>query len=806
MPTLPERTTLLRRLPLFATVPSHAIAPLAERAEIQRARAGATIVREGDPGQLLYVVVAGRLRVSVGGETVLAYLGPGDFFGEMALLTGEPRSATVTAEEPVQLLALGHGALKALAAEYPPVGDAIEQAMEERRTRRTFLNEASLVARLPNAPATLLAGRDRAADIVLDDPSVRSHHARFEVTDAGVTVRPAHPAAEVRLNGELVAGSAVARESDRIDLGGVPLFVVGDALYTFHARRGIAIDARAIEVRVAGGHSILYPCDLRVQPGELVAIVGPSGAGKTTLLHTLLGHTRPSAGTVRFDGADIQLHAQAFRRLLGYVPQDDLVHLDLTVRESLRASGRLRLPADVSPAELEERVQRVIDAVKLSNQADRLVRRLSGGERKRASVALELLSEPRAFFLDEPTSGLDPGLDASLMELLRELANDGRTVILTTHATRNLEICDRLVVVSGGRLAYDGRPDAAPGHFGVDGFEQVYRTLRDTPAEELERRLHGENQGDPAPAGEASHLPLPVPARAGRFAGATEALHQFGALLRRDLRVTVRDRVNLALRLLGAPLIAFSLLLTFDPDLFALERDDGGNARSAVTLLYLAVVVGIFLAAFTSANVITREAGIYRRERLVNLSPAAYVSSKVVVLAGFVLVQSLVLVGVLFFRIELPPPQLEVFAKLFGIVMLSGLGGMGMALLISALSPNADRAATLVVLILIPQLIFAGSTVPRSEMSQASRVVSELTISKWGLELAGAATDLDSRIFAQSTHEREMPAELGGNVDVRVSTPFDDAFKVDMPLRWGVLAGFFVVFVAATYVVQARRR
>jgi hypothetical protein len=281
------------------------------------------------------------------------------------------------------------------------------------------------------------------------------------------------------------------------------------------------------------------------------------------------------------------------------------------------------------------------------------------------------------------------------------------------------------------------------------------------------------------------------------------ALEQTWHLVQRDLRVLARDRVNMVLRVLGAPALALLQLATFDRHIFEVLRADGGNAQQAMTLLYLSSAICLFLGAFTCANVITRENSIFRRERLVGLSPTAYVSAKVLVLGAFSVLQGVLFVAVLVIGIDFPDsPATEM--EIAGALVLTSLAGVTMGLLLSALSPNADRAAILVVLALIPQLIFAGSTVPRSEMSHVSRAVSEMTITKWALELEGITTGLDSRFDAQSTIRAAAPD--GSEVAVEVPyRPFEHAFEGDAGWRWFVLAGFVAVFTAGTWLAQRRK-
>jgi len=288
--------------------------------------------------------------------------------------------------------------------------------------------------------------------------------------------------------------------------------------------------------------------------------------------------------------------------------------------------------------------------------------------------------------------------------------------------------------------------------------------------------------------------------------GVGKVARQWFYLGSRDVRVTLADRLTMAVRVFGPPLLAASLLLTFERDILAETLAQGGNARASLTLLYLAAAVSLFLGAFTASNAITRESAIFRRERMVDLSALAYVLAKVTVLGAFALFQGFIVVAVLAIGIDFPGPRAEVLLQLGAAMSVTSLAGTSLGLLVSSLSPNADRAAILVVLLIIPQLVFAGSTVPRSEMSSSALITSDAMVSKWSVELLGGIVDLERRFNAQSYIE-VAPTAGGPKIAVQVpDRPFEKAFRGDQAPKWLVLAGFSFVFVASTLVVQSRKR
>ena len=279
---------------------------------------------------------------------------------------------------------------------------------------------------------------------------------------------------------------------------------------------------------------------------------------------------------------------------------------------------------------------------------------------------------------------------------------------------------------------------------------------------------------------------------------------QFPPLLDRTIRTTVRDRVNMLLRFAGPPILGASLVITFDRSIFALLKDNGGAYGSAVTMLYLVAAISLFLGAFTAGNAITSERAIFRRERLSGLSSTAYVLAKFAVLGTFSVLQSVLLVGVLAIGINFA--DFQTVLLVIGATSLTTLAGTTMGMLISSLSPNPDRASILIVLVLIPQLIFAGATVPRSEMSVASKLVSDITVSKWSLELSGLITNLEIREDKQAKFNIEIPGMGAVTAGIpRDLRTFNHAFIDERYVKWLVLSGFSVLFLGTTLVVQASK-
>jgi ABC-type multidrug transport system ATPase subunit len=261
----------------------------------------------------------------------------------------------------------------------------------------------------------------------------------------------------------------------------------GYGLQRLAAAQRIQIDVENLEMTYttkfpppAKSFNALRGTSLSIQPQEFVAIIGGSGSGKSTLMRSLNGAARATGGQVRVNGEDFYTHYAQFQPIIGYVPQRDIVQENLSIYQTLWFAGRLRFPNE-PVASIKQRIKRALDALELTDYQERLVKNLSGGQRKRVSIAVELMADPRLLFLDEPSSGLDPGLDYALMDTLRRLADRGHNVVIVTHTTLNVDMCDQLALVARGNLAYYGPPRDALTFFNVKDFPEIYNRVQQIP-------------------------------------------------------------------------------------------------------------------------------------------------------------------------------------------------------------------------------------------------------------------------------------------------------------------------------------
>ncbi len=699
----------------------------------------------------------------------------------------------------------------------------------------------------PNDPQITI-GRE-GSEIVLENPQVSRQHAVIDRVGGSHVLRDVGSTNGTFVNGQRISQHTLA-PGDVIQIGAFKLVYDGDSLDQYDQRGALRIDARGLtrEVRRDGKtRAILKDVSLSIAPREFVALVGGSGTGKSTLMNALSGYVPASAGQVLVNGDDYYRNFDAYRTLLGYVPQDDIIHRTLPVDRALAYAAELRLPADTKPAEIAQRIERVLDDVEMSPHRDKLVENLSGGQRKRVSIGAELLADPSLFFLDEPTSGLDPGLEKKMMYTLRRLADSGRTVVLVTHATANISQCDHVAFMSDGRMVYFGPPAEATQFFGVGSgdFADIYTKLeglanpqdadrwavvqRDLQAEydswsakNQEPRTKNRDDaagsrfsvlgsGTPAlaelwelkfraspqyaryVAGRLAQAPAgPIAAGGASSGGAPRVspLRQFGILARRYLDLIVQDRRNLGILLLQAPIIGALLMLVAKSDALVGERTFASEAKK---VLFMLATVAVWFGIINAAREITKESPIFRRERLANLRIGPYVLSKIAILLMLVVLQSALLLGLVSLKVAVPAAGvlLPGWIELYITTLLTSLAGLAIGLAISSAAATPDRAISLVPLALIPQILFAGVIFTLGDGWSIQRVLSWFTISRWAMDAYGTTANLN-----------DLPFQPGM---LRVAKD-EYAFTAGHLLgRWGILLLYMLVCLGIT-AWQLKRR
>ncbi|MFG2727569.1 FHA domain-containing protein [Streptomyces canus] len=584
----------------------------------------------------------------------------------------------------------------------------------------------------PLPTRTVRIGRADDNELVIDDLVVSRHHAELRaLPDGSYEIADLGSHNGTYLNGRPVTGGALG-PGDIVGIGHSAFCLVGDTLQEYVDTGEVSLDVQDLTVAVDHGRKTLLD-HVSFPVGEkcLLAVVGPSGAGKSTLLNALTGQRPADHGTVLYDGRDLYRDYAELRQRIGLVPQDDILHAQLTVRSALTYAAELRFPQDTAKSERRERVDEVIRELGLEQRAAQPVHSLSGGQRKRVSVALELLTKPSLLFLDEPTSGLDPGMDRSVMHMLRGLADDGRTVIVVTHSVLSLDVCDRLLVLApGGKIAYYGPPEDALAYFGFEQWPEAFEAFE----RDQDRDWSGDFRTSPfqhqyvteataQPRMPRSEPVIIAPPPRPRSRGA-----QLGTLIRRYCAALGADRTFLAI-MIALPFVMGAMARALAGS--QLTRDTAMNA------LLILCVGGVLTGAANAVRELVKERVIYQRERAVGLSRSAYLMSKVVVLGTITVVQAVVLTLVALLGVDLNAPGGEgvlmpPLAEITIAVALLAFTAMMLGLLVSAVVRKEEVTMPLLVLLAIVQVVFCGALLQLDGVPGLEQV-SWLVPSRWAL-------------------------------------------------------------------------
>lgn len=597
-----------------------------------------------------------------------------------------------------------------------------------------------LRGQLPLAGETLEIGSDADASIRLFHPLIRARHARLgrSVSDQ-LWIEDKHSVNATHVNGQRLRGRRDLAPGDVIQIGPFSARVGRHALESLEQVPGIDVSVVGASVDIRGRRRstrrILDDVSLHLRPASLTAVAGPSGSGKTTLMRLLSGQVNASQGAVRYDGVEVAACRKSQAHLMGFVPQDDIVHSDLTVAETLGYQARLRLGKDASPEQRQARIDRTLTLVGLDDQRHQIIKTLSGGQRKRVSIASELLSEPKVLFLDEPTSGLDPGLDKQIMLLLRLLADQGRTVVLATHSLEHVDVCDTLALMGpGGHVIYTGKPDGAPAWFGVHTLGDTF-SLVETPEAAARAATRVPGEGQVPASGTAAPIVVGPEASKPKFGSPPwrrMLRHQGSIFAERYCRLLSRDRTAIAFSLLQGVAVA---LLTGMVAARPMVWDLKGTAP-----VFVFGCSAVWFGMLNSVRELVKERTIWRREQLVGGNTAAYLTSKLGVLGALGAFQTVTSLAVLALTLGLPSSGtwLPSFVGIGITLFLANLTGMAVGLLVSSLASSSDRAMSIVPYLLISQLVLCGVLFPLRNLS----FVSWFIPARWAVSALGGIAGL----------------------------------------------------------------
>ena len=645
-----------------------------------------------------------------------------------------------------------------------------------RHTLKSFrINSSGTIGRAPDNT------------LVLDDPLISKHHARIDVSANGMVITDLGST-----NGIYVAGQRVSQvqvtQPVLVGLGSTFIALSPDGLCEVQVAGGAGgeLVGKDLTFRVNNGNlTLLDGISFSLPGNELLAVVGPSGAGKSTLLKALTGEQKAQEGQVLFNGLDVYEHYPVMRNKIGVVPQSDVIHSALTVRKTLEYAAELRFAKDVTKAERRQRIAEVLEDLDLTAHVDKRVKKLSGGQRKRVSTAIELLTRPSLLFLDEPTSGLDPQLDRDVMDLLASLAHgtrpgdSGRTVVVVTHNENHIDRADKvLILAAGGKPVYYGSPREVLPYFrqrlneiasqgrlllntpkgtlpdppAVDGYADVYALIRNHTAElrqYMEATVPSTRRGG-APVAAAG------PAVQERPPKQQSIFRQVSTLVRRQLRIVAADPSYLAFMLL-LPIIMGLLTKAIEgSDGFAVpdypeptpENPTPTIIKYSSQALQLLVIL-ITGAAFSGMSATIRdligERDVFLREKAVGLRSGAYLFSKTVILALISTVQTALMMGIALALNKGPSnavildgwPGVELAFCCWAVAFVSGLLGLA----VSAMVSSSEQVMPVLVVSIMAQLVLSGGIIPISGRAVFEQLAWFMP-SRWGYAMASSTLEM----------------------------------------------------------------
>ena len=611
-------------------------------------------------------------------------------------------------------------------------------------------------------------GRGTDCDILLPHISISSHHARIVREGERWYFIDNNSTNGSVVNNVRVRGKWLLHEKDVITISNSKLIFTSSRIDYCCYKTGISIDASQVVVTRGKGKKKTVTTNnvsMSINPGELVAIIGGSGAGKSTILNCLCGYLPPAKGEVYINGINLYRNFDALKKLIGYVPQSDIVYDNLTLQDMLRYTAKLRLPGDTSAKEREAAVDRAISLVELDDKKTSYIKRLSGGQKKRASIAVELLSDPNLIFLDEPASGLDPGTERNLMESLRKMADSGKTVVLVTHSTLQLKICDKIAFMGrGGNLCFLGSYEEALAFFGVSDVIDIYALIND---HSLEWRKRYDR----------------IAERPGNLRGQKEKVtkekqkhkSQLLVLCSRYMKLLLNDRTRLLLLMIQAAGLPLLIALVADGQQFE-------QYEMTKSLLFALSCCAFWVGMLNAIQEICKERNILKREYMTGVSLGSYLMSKVLVLGLLCLIQSFLILLVFRLTVGIPDTGLftSPFLELLITTFLTALASTAMGLLVSSLVANADRAMTLAPILLMPQILFSGLIF---KLSGATEIISWFAVCRWSMEGYGTTAHLNTL---------ELRLQQQGLMVEHEAESFFEFTTEHMLFAWGILLAFVV--------------
>ncbi|MDG0973353.1 MAG: ATP-binding cassette domain-containing protein [Crocinitomicaceae bacterium] len=559
-------------------------------------------------------------------------------------------------------------------------------------------------------------GRSSECDIVLSDSLISRKHATVE------KIGETYFVTDHSLNGTFINGKRIEKKS-RLNL--TDTLMIG--LYQFSLSKSnqdlskeTAILVKDLSLTFSNGQKGLHPISFTIEKERMVALMGPSGCGKSTLLQLLNGVYTPTQGSVSIFGLPLSTHFELLKQFIGYVPQENIVHEDLTINEALYYTAKLRLGKHVNQNELNERINQVLGTLNINDKELRKqpINKLSGGQKKRVSIAVELLTQPKILFLDEPTSPLDPETIEEFLKSLQQLSKQGTTVIMVTHKPEDLSFMDEVFFMGkGGYLVFQGNQAEITSHFLCERLTQVYQNVSEIgdAKKYYQKLLERSTAVSPGQKPDVKNLEAPT----------IDLLYQFWWLSLRYAQIKWNNQQNMLIAFLQPIIIAFLVLLVFS-DL--ISENEVGVVVGNIGVLFITALSVIWFGISNSAKEIVSEKAIFNREHLFNLKLLPYLLSKTVVLSLLTMLQTLLFLTI----IKWGYPDLNDIGLQFVFVSILGFSAVTFGLLLSSISKTTEAVMSMLPVALIPQIILAGIVQPLE--SKFTELLSYISLGRWGTE------------------------------------------------------------------------
>lgn len=651
---------------------------------------------------------------------------------------------------------------------------------------------------IPNQDVITI-GRNTTNRIVLPHPGISREHCVIRKDKNQYVLIGVNRNSGVMVNGKSVTESVILKDKDVIQILDFQLIFTNTCIYYKIRNEGISVQVNNVNKFVGKGKKrkqILRNVSCNIGANEFVAIIGGSGAGKTTLMNAISGFEPQFTGEVLCNNINLVKQFQNMKNIIGFVPQQDIIYENLTLRKMLMYTAKMKMPKDTSKDEINHRIDEVLEMVELKEHQNTYIRKLSGGQKKRASIAVELLADPKLFFLDEPTSGLDPGTEKNLMTTLSHLSkNQNKTIIMVTHTTANLHLCDKIIFMGpGGRLCFCGSVEEAKEFYQTDDLVNIYNMIYEDPAgcqrkfaDAQAEKQHGSQtvmqiRKKQKPANKRENRPE-------KFKKKREsALRQYAILSQRYGELLLNDRPRLIVLMLQPLLIAALLYVVADEKIFDIYE-------STKSMLFALSCSGIWIGLFNSIQEICKERVIVKREYMANLKLPGYIMSKLTLQAMLGLIQSLILTGVFLGLVGKEQEGLfvEYFqVEIFLTIWLTVLASIAMGFVISAFVKSGDKAMAVAPFVLIVQLLFSGILF---KLEGIGEKISYCTVSRWSVEALGSISDLNSM---------ELKMQKDYPMLVHEAEEFFEATTDHLTNTWGILLGMVVLCTIVSMVVLRR--